>query len=150
MERIIFIASDHAGFELKEKVCRWLKLNKNFKVTDLGPNSTDSVDYPDFANKLSSVMKTEPNSTGVLICGSGQGMAIRANKYSWIRAALVYSKEIAVLSREHNDANVICLGSRFCTESDSIAWVNEFLSVPFAGGRHATRVAKLSLDAKGN
>lgn len=146
MERIIYIASDHAGFELKEKLFRALKLNKNLKVSDLGPNSTDSVDYPDFASKLCSAMKAEPNSTGILICGSGQGMAIRANKFSWIRAALVYSKEIAVLSREHNDANVICLGSRFCTENDAISWVNEFLSVPFAGGRHATRVAKLSLE----
>jgi ribose 5-phosphate isomerase B len=145
----ILIASDHAGLELKNKVIAALK-NEN-KIIDLGPNSTESVDYPDYANKLCLELKKNLNSEsnalsefGILICGSGQGMSMRANKFLNVRAALVYNDEMAVLSREHNDANVICLGSRFCSPDQALKWINLFKITTFAGGRHQTRVAKVS------
>lgn len=151
MEKLVFLASDHAGFERKEQVRLALQAENQCKVIDLGPHSADSVDYPDFAEKLCAEMKKfcqdqkkSASTFGILICGSGQGMAIKANRFNWIRAALVYSSEIAALSREHNDANVICLGARFCSSVDANNWVRLFLTTSFAGGRHATRVAKLS------
>ncbi len=145
MERVIFIASDHAGFDLKQDLVPWLKNQfPQFKIEDLGTSSRDSVDYPDFASRLAMSLQSATEAFGILICGSGQGMAMRANKYPWIRAALVYSSEIAELSREHNDANVICLGARFCTLTNAQDWIEKFMTKPFAGGRHATRVAKLT------
>jgi ribose 5-phosphate isomerase B len=138
----IFIASDHAGFELKNQVVALLQ-NKNLNVLDLGTKSLDSVDFPDYANLVCEKIKIS-TSYGILICGSGQGMAIRANKYSHIRAALVYNDEIAKLSREHNDANVICLGSRFCTIENAEKWINIFINTPFSEGRHRQRVDKIS------
>lgn len=143
----IFIASDHAGLELKNLVLAALKNTDT--VEDLGPFSADSVDYPDFANLVCSQVSAQTSQTelqdfGILICGSAQGMALRANKYSHIRAALVYSDEITKLSREHNNANVICLGSRFCTAEQALKWIEIFKKTPFAGGRHQTRVAKVS------
>lgn len=139
----IFIASDHAGFELKQHLVLWLK-SKNYSVEDLGPQDTSSVDYPDFANQVCDKLKTSKENFGILVCGSGQGMSLRANKFSHIRAALVYSNEITKLSREHNDANVICLGSRFCSTQQAEEWVNIFLNTPFSEGRHRQRVDKIS------
>lgn len=145
----IYLASDHAGFELKKQIVEALKANgSENEVIDLGPSSMDSVDYPDFADKLCKVIKPQLdqltlNEFGILICGSGQGMAMRANKYSHVRAALVYSDELTALSREHNNANIICLGSRFCTPEQALKWINIFKKTAFAGGRHQTRVAKL-------
>jgi len=156
----IFIASDHAGLELKNQVVEFLKssafqnnINNHLKnssqaveVFDLGPQDTASVDYPDYADKVCTALKNNPGSMdyrGILICGSGQGMALRANKYSHIRAALVYSDEIAQLSREHNDANIICLGSRFCTFENAQNWIKIFLETKFSEGRHSQRVAKV-------
>lgn len=138
----IYIASDHAGLELKKYIFDYLKGQK-LNITDLGPQSTDSVDYPDYANLVCTKIKTE-NDFGILICGSGQGMMIRSNKFLNIRAALVYNDEIAKLSREHNNANVICLGSRFCTVENAQNWISLFLNTKFSEGRHAVRVAKLS------
>ncbi len=164
----IFLASDHAGVELKSYL--YLKLMdrhflpelrqtiRHMDVVDLGPQSTDSVDYPDYANILChklhgfSVIDSNPSEKklthltelGILICGSGQGMAIRANKFPHIRAALVYSAEIATLSREHNDANVLCLGSRFTTQEQAAQYLEIFLNTSFAGGRHLNRVVKLN------
>lgn len=140
----IFIAADHAGYELKEKLKRALTQNPQYSVVDFGTQNTDSVDYPDYADLVCRSIETEPEAYGVLICGSGQGMSIRANKYSYIRAALVYSEETAKLSREHNNANVICLGSRLCTFDQADLWLNIFLETNFAGGRHQARVAKLA------
>lgn len=137
----VFIAADHAGFEYKQKLIQTLK--GEYELIDLGPGSTSSVDYPDFADLVALKMKVSPDSVGVLVCGSGQGMALRANKHQFIRAALVYSDEIARLSREHNDANVICIGSRFCSVDQAIQWTTTFLKTPFAGGRHQSRVAKI-------
>lgn len=149
----ILIASDHAGFELKKQVFEALKAEMN--IEDLGPFSTDSVDYPDYANLV--CKRIEPSNVndnnasthlstfGILICGSGQGMALRANKFSHIRAALVYSDEITKLSREHNDANVICIGSRFADLETTLRWIRLFKETAFSGGRHQTRVAKVSM-----
>lgn len=137
----IFIAADHAGFEYKEQIVQ--KLKAEYEVIDLGPSNTTSVDYPDYANLVAVELKNSPASMGILVCGSGQGMALRANKYPHIRAALVYSDETATLSREHNDCNVICLGSRFCSLDEALKWTNLFLKTPFAGGRHQSRVAKI-------
>ena len=134
-----FIASDHAGFELKQKVLAALK---EVPWADLGPFSEDSVDYPDFAAKLIEKI-VSPNDVGILICGSGQGMAIRANRASHIRAALCWSEEIAQLSRLHNDANVICIGGRVTDHDLAFRMIQIFLTTAFEGGRHARRVEKL-------
>lgn len=137
----IFIASDHAGLEFKAKIVQLLKAN--YAVADLGPDTAQSVDYPDFADLVCQRIKSTPQGIGILICGSGQGMAIRANKYPFIRAALIYNDDLAKLSREHNDANVICIGSRYCAIEDALRWTTLFLKTPFAGGRHESRVAKI-------
>ncbi len=141
MKKKIFIAGDHAGFNFKNDIFQFLK--NTHDIEDLGPTSDSSVDYPDFADLVCQKMKSHADSTGILICGSGQGMAIRANKYPFIRAALIYNEDLAKLSREHNDANVICIGSRYCSVEDAKKWTTLFLNTPFAGGRHQTRVAKI-------
>ena len=155
----IFIASDHAGVELKSALVnemsksQWLPSFKR-EVIDLGPQSTDSVDYPDFANavceKIHSLEALSldgtysfPKEMGILICGSGQGMAMRANKFSHIRAALCTDKELTRLSREHNDANVICLGARFTSTDAALKLLEIFFTTEFAGGRHSQRVQKI-------
>lgn len=139
----IYIASDHAGLELKNQIVQFLKTSK-VSCVDLGPGDLNSVDYPDYADLVCKNLKDHASDFGILICGSGQGMALRANKYPHIRAALVYNDEIAKLSREHNNANVICLGSRFCTVENAQNWINIFLNTTFSEGRHALRVAKVS------
>ena len=141
MKKKVFIASDHAGYEYKTEIIKSLPVD--FDIIDMGPCSTESVDYPDYATAVCKQLKSESNSVGILICGSGQGMAIRANKYPFIRAALVYNDEITKLAREHNDANVLCIGSRFCSIEDAKRWSLLFLKTPFAGGRHQSRVAKI-------
>lgn len=148
----IYIASDHAGFELKNSLVQLLK-NQNYKVHDLGTSGADSVDFPDYADRVCKDLiddsqfkdhNLKTRSFGVLICGSGQGMAMRANKYSSVRAALVYNDDIAKLSREHNDANVICLGARFCSLENAEKWIKLFLTTEFSEGRHRQRVDKIS------
>lgn len=140
----IHIASDHAGIELKSQLVEFIKLNLRLNCTDHGPLTTDSVDYPDYADKVAHALKDQPSALGVLICGSGQGMCLRANKFSYIRAALVYNNEISKLSREHNNANIICLGARFCSNEEATQWIQTFINTPFSEGRHAQRVAKIS------
>jgi ribose 5-phosphate isomerase B len=143
---IIGIASDHAGFSLKQKTIQRLELHGH-KVYDLGPNSEDSVDYPDYADLLCSWYRNEIKKVptfGVLICGSGQGMVMRANKYSEIRAALCWNLESSQLARQHNDANVLCLGSRLVEESLNLQIVDLFLNTSFSGGRHEGRVTKIT------
>lgn len=145
----LLIASDHAGFELKQHVVQALQSQTNFTIQDFGTTSLDSVDYPDFADQVCKSLKSETTAAaltemGILICGSGQGMALRANKYPHIRAALVYSEEITRLSREHNDANIICMGSRFCTLEQALHWIQIFSDTNFAQGRHQNRVIKLA------
>jgi len=142
----ILIASDHAGFELKQKfVERYKKMGQGlYEIVDLGPATNDRTDYPDYADKLVIAGRSEKNVMGVLICGSGQGMAIRANKYPEIRAALCWNEESAKLSRQHNDANVLCLGSRLVEEAMAFRIFELFTTTPFEGGRHADRVKKIS------
>lgn len=138
----ILIASDHAGLDLKTHL---LKRFANLPFRDLGTHTPDSVDYPDLAAKLCQELEGQlGDACGVLICGSGQGMAIRANRFPFIRAALCWSEETARLSREHNDANVLCLGGRLVDSTLAEKILTLFLQTPFAGGRHQGRVDKLN------
>ncbi len=140
----IYIASDHAGLELKTNLLLELKKNDSTNLFfDLGPVNSESIDYPDFADLVCEKIKMDSQSFGILICGSGQGMSLRANKFSHIRAALVYNNEIAQLSREHNNCNIICLGSRFCTLENAKNWIKIFIKTPFSEGRHRQRVEKI-------
>lgn len=142
----ILIASDHGGYDLKTYITnQYAKENPNLEFEDLGPDSSQSVDYPDFADKLCHKMKESSHyEFGILICGSGQGMSIRANKFSHIRAALCWSEEIARLSRAHNNANVLCMGGRFISEQEAKRILDVFLNTDFEGGRHTNRVEKLA------
>lgn len=143
MNSKIVIASDHAGFELKQFIIQRLK-NKNYTIIDLGTNSLDSVDYPNYAHQLASRV-VEENLKGILICGSGIGMSMAVNKHKDIRGALCTSTEMAKLSREHNDANVLILGARFT--DPELAWeiLEIWLNTDFSGGRHEKRVQAINL-----
>ena len=140
MNDIIFIASDHAGFDLKKQILSSIKAN----LIDLGVNNKDNVDYPDYAKKLVSKINSTKNSKGILICGSGIGMSIAANRNKNIRAGLAFEPEIAKLMREHNDANVLVLPGRFMNLQDILKCIENFLTANFEGGRHKERVNKLS------
>ena len=140
--KTIIIASDHAGFNLKKAIIKKYTKKLNFK--DLGTNSSiKSVNYPDYAHKVCLMMVKNKFNIGVLICGSGMGMAMAANKHKNIRAALCYSVKNAKLSRLHNDANVITLGSRFTNNKTAFNCLNAFLSTKFEGGRHKKRIKKI-------
>ena len=138
----VSIASDHAGFAMKKKIMEYLESN-DFSLIDRGPDSSDSVDYPDFAKKVCNDLVKEDADRGILICGSGQGMAMVANKYKGIRAALCVSEEMTELARAHNDANILTLGARLVDESTAISCVDKFFSTPFEGDRHIKRVNKI-------
>ena len=140
MNETIFIASDHAGFDLKKQILNTVKAN----LIDLGANTEESVDYPDYAKKLVSKIRTTENSKGILICGSGVGMSIAANRDRNIRAGIAFEPEIAKLMREHNDANVLVLPGKFMNIQDVLKCIENFLTTNFAGGRHQNRVKKLS------
>tara|TARA_B100001123_G_C15297726_1_gene1019856 strand:+ start:1432 stop:1863 length:432 start_codon:yes stop_codon:yes gene_type:complete len=138
----IFLASDHAGFELKQAIKKSLtKEGKN--IMDLGTKSASSVDYPDFAHLLSRKMKKYPNNFGILVCGSGIGMDMTANKHKNIRAALCYNLRSTKLSRKHNNANVIAIGSRLIKKNLALKYIKTFLHTKFEGGRHLRRVKKI-------
>ena len=137
----IFISSDHAGYNLKINIIK--KFSKKQKIVDLGPSSNNSVDYPDFAHKLSKKVATNKGSFGILICGSGIGMSITANKNKKIRAALCYSIKNTKLSRLHNNANIITLGERLINKNKAFNLIKVFLSTKFEGGRHLRRVKKI-------
>ena|SRR5436309_388969 len=139
----IAIGADHAGFELKEKIKARLE-QQGLEVEDEGTGSTDSVDYPDFARKVGESVAGKKADLGVLVCGSGIGMAIAANKVPGIRAANVSTEYEAEKSREHNDANVVTVGSRILDEQKAFSIVDTFLKTPFAGGRHQQRVDKIA------
>lgn len=139
----IYIASDHAGFELKKYLINSLKKN-NIEIIDLGCDSAKiSVDYPDYSNKLCE--KISENDFGILICGSGVGISISANRHKKIRAALCFNKAVAKLARSHNNANVICLGARFLKKKYALAICKTFFTQKFDGQRHVARVEKLGL-----
>jgi ribose 5-phosphate isomerase B len=142
MSRKIAIGGDHAGFEYKNKLVKELEF-KGFKVKDFGPFTSDSVDYPDFAHPLSEAVAKGEFEKGILICGSGNGVAITANKHKNIRAALCWNVELASLARQHNDANVLCLPSRFIDFDLTMKITDSFLYTEFEGGRHQTRVSKI-------
>ena len=138
----IVIASDHAGYFLKEYVKRKL-LKKKIILKDIGTKSSEKVDYPDYAHKLSKIVKKSDNTVGILICGSGQGMIMTANKHKKVRAALCYNEKSTKLSRLHNDANIITLGSRLVSKKNAIKYVSIFLKTKFEGGRHKKRIRKI-------
>jgi ribose 5-phosphate isomerase B len=144
----IFIASDHAGFETKSEI---LKRFKSLPLEDLGPHNSSSTDYPDWAD-LVALEVSEKKAFGILVCGSGIGMCIRANRYPGVRAALAWDPISARLSREHNDANILCLGSRLLPLGLLFEIIETFFATPFAGGRHQGRVDKLDrpLIKRGN
>ena len=140
--RKIFISSDHAGFKLKEIIKNYLK-NKKVKFEDLGPKDDSSVDYPDYAHKVARKVKSRKSNVGILVCGSGTGMNIAANKHKNIRAAQCFNLKSTKLSRLHNDANIITLGSRLITKKNALKFVSVFLNTKFNGGRHLRRVKKI-------
>src|SRR5581483_8598032 len=139
----IAIGADHAGYELKENVRRWL-VQHGIEVDDRGTNSTESVDYPDYARAVAEEVSRKDADFGILVCGSGIGMAIAANKVPGVRAANVSSEQEAELSRAHNDANVLTLGARLLNEHDALQILDVWLSTPFAAGRHQRRIDKIA------
>jgi len=138
----VLLASDHAGFKLKDKIKRFL-IKKGNIVLDLGTKNENSVDYPDYAHLLSKKMKNTKNQFGILICGSGIGMNMAANKHKNIRAALCYNIKSAKLSRQHNNANVMSIGARLIKKNTALMCVSTFLKTKFEGGRHIKRVKKI-------
>ena len=138
----IFISSDHAGYKIKEAIKVYLK-KKKYKYSDLGPDNDSRVDYPDYAHKMAKKVKTNKNHVGILVCGSGMGMNITANRYKNIRAAQCFNLKSTKLSRLHNDANIITLGSRLLTEKNALNCVSVFLNTKFEGGRHLKRIKKI-------
>lgn len=143
MKEIIPIASDHAGYELKEEVKKFLA-TLDIDTKDFGTFSTDSVDYPDFAHKVGSAINRGDYKRGIVICGSGNGVQMTVNKYPNVRCALCWNEEIASLSRQHNDANIISLPARFVSTDLALKMVRIFLDTPFEGGRHQRRVDKIN------
>jgi ribose 5-phosphate isomerase B len=139
----IFTGSDHAGHALRGQIVQHLR-SRGFEVVDVGPASTESTDYPDWAAKVGRAVREATDALGVLTCGSGLGVCIAANKIAGIRAVDAWSLESARLSRAHNDANVLCLGARLIGEADALAIVDAWLATSFEGGRHADRVAKIT------
>ncbi len=137
------IASDHGGFELKQALAQYLR-DQGAEVIDLGTHSLESVDYPDYALEMSKWIEKNPDKQGILICGSGIGISIAANRYKHIRAALCHDGLSASLARKHNDANVLCLGARLIGIETAKDCVNQFSRSEFEGGRHSARVEKLS------
>ena len=142
IQKTLVLASDHAGYDLKENIKTYLESN-NFNIKDLGPFNIDSVDYPDYGNMLGKFILENKNSIGIAICGSGIGISIALNRMLGIRAALCSNEEIAKLSRNHNDANVLVLAGRFMNLKKSSSIIDIFLKESFEGGRHERRVNKL-------
>jgi ribose 5-phosphate isomerase B len=147
LNKPIAIGSDHAGFDYKEDVISFLE-GKGFPFTDFGTHSKDSVDYPDFAHPVASAVEKGEAGFGILICGSANGVAITANKHQGIRAAICWGEELAKLSRQHNNANIICIPARFVREGVVEKMVAIFMSTAFEGGRHAERVSKIACAAQ--
>ena len=138
----ICIASDHAGFKTKEYI-KDILINNDISVIDLGPYNENSVDYPDYAKKVRNRIKAKRSDIGILVCGSGTGMAISANKSKDIRAAVCYNSKSTYLSRAHNNANIICLGARMTKKNTIVNNIKIFLKTKFEGGRHLRRIKKL-------
>lgn len=143
MTKKIALGGDHAGYEYKKEIASFLQ-SKGFEVKDFGPFSNASVDYPDFVHPLANGIENKDHDFGILICGSGNGVAMTANKHKGIRAALCWNRELAALARQHNNANILCLPARFMSMEEAIASAEIFLNTEFEGGRHETRVGKIS------
>ena len=139
----ISIGNDHAGVDYKKYIQEHLFV-KNVEVKNYGTDSLDSVDYPDFAHPVSQDVNDESSDLGILICGSGNGVCMTANKYQNVRAALCWDKELAMLSKTHNNANIVCIPARFVDKEDALDIVKTFISENFEGGRHERRVNKIS------
>ena len=144
MKKKIFIASDHAGYDMKTK------LNNHFSLIDLGTNSKESVDYPDFAHKLTKEVLKNKNNVGILICGTGVGMSIVLNRTPGVRAAVCSSPDVAELARRHNDANILVLGARVMEERVAVHCLDIFFETSFEGGRHARRVGLIDNSDNSN
>lgn len=142
-QKVIPIGADHAGFILKGKIIQFLE-SKGYQVKDFGCFSEESIDYPDFAHPVAEMVEQNIGTLGILICGSGNGINMTANKHKGIRSALCWNKEIAELARQHNDANIIALPARFISEEEALDIVDAFLGTAFEGGRHQRRVDKIS------
>ena len=141
--QLIPIGSDHAGFELKQAVIDHL-MTKGYSTKDFGCYSEDSIDYPDFGHPVASMVEENDGMLGILICGSGNGINMTANKHQGVRSALCWKREIAELARLHNDANIIALPARFVSETEAIEMIDLFLATDFEGGRHGKRVEKIA------
>lgn len=148
MKKLIPIGADHAGFQLKAYLIDYLK-DKGYEVKDYGCFSEESIDYPDFGHAVASVVEQNEDLLGILICGSGNGINMTANKHQGIRSALCWKPEIAQLAREHNNANIIALPARFISEEEAKEMVDIFLNTPFEGGRHERRVNKIACSPIG-
>jgi ribose 5-phosphate isomerase B len=146
--RAVLIAADHAGYELKQDLARHLT-DLGYEAVDLGTDSPDSVDYPDFAHRLADSIERGEGERGILVCGAGIGMTMAANRHAGVRAANCVDERMAALAREHNDSNVLCLGSRLldADQAKKILWT--FLETPFGGGRHERRVGKIESGEAG-
>ena len=140
----ISIGSDHAGFELKEKVKQYLNSKKGIELNDWGCYSEERCDYPDFAHAVAEDVNNQKCDFGILICGSGNGINMTANKWTGVRSALCWNSEIANMARLHNDANILTMPGRYISEEEAFKCVEEFLNTGFEGGRHENRVAKIS------
>ena len=144
----IALGADHAGFSYKEQLKEHLR-SLGYTPDDKGTHSADSVDYPDFAHPVASMVACGEAACGILVCGSGNGVCMTANKHDEVRAALCWTVELAQLARRHNDANVLCVPARFVTYEDAVAMTAAFLNTPFEGGRHERRVEKMRLPEEG-
>ncbi len=142
LSKPIAVGSDHAGFELKEDVISYLE-GKGLPFKDFGTHSAESTDYPDYAHPVADAVEKGEAPFGILICGSANGVAITANKHQGVRAAICWGEELAMLARQHNNANIICIPARFVREGDADRMVQLFIETPFEGGRHEKRVNKI-------
>lgn len=139
----IAIGNDHAGTDYKKAIVTYLE-SKGHEVTNFGTNTNDSVDYPDFVHPVAEAVSNKEADLGILICGSGNGVSMTANKHQKVRAALCWTKEITELARQHNDANILSIPARFTSQPQAVAMVETFLNTPFEGGRHQNRVNKIA------
>ena len=144
MSKKIAVGNDHAGFEIKLVVLEWLK-GQGFEIRNFGTDSPDSVDYPDFAHPVAKAVEDGEHELGVLVCGSGQGASMTANKHQGIRATLCWMPEMASLARSHNDANLLCLPGRYLDRETTVKILKKFFSTPFDGGRHEKRIHKIPI-----
>ncbi len=140
--KTIHIGCDHAGFDLKQELIKWLETN-GYKTQDYGTFSKDSMDYPDTVHPLATAVEKEENGTGILICGSGNGVCLTANKHEGIRAALCWLPNLGALAKQHNNANILCLPARFVSQETAIQIVEAYLNAEFEGGRHQSRIDKI-------